>query len=111
VNITSRPITQKTDDRVNNKLRESAKYCPHCMGCGLSNPNGDALCLAHSNLQEDGKGRGLKARNDKGAIVCGKCHDLIDMRTGKLSRYESQQMHASAHARTVAWWEKMGLLK
>lgn len=92
------------------KLRESAKLCPHCMSCGKVNYDGHQLCLAHSNRLQDGKGRGLKSHDEKGAITCAHCHDLIDMRTGRLSREEAQAMHEAAHEKTVAWWQQNGYL-
>jgi hypothetical protein len=80
------------------------------MSCGKVNYDGQQLCLAHSNRIQDGKGRGLKSHDDKGAIVCNDCHNLIDGRTGKLSRYESQAMHESAHKKTLEWWRANGYL-
>lgn len=92
------------------KLRNSATFAPQCMSCGLQNPNGDLLCLAHSNKLKDGKGWALKSKDEKGAICCNDCHNLIDGRTGKPSREEAQEMHRRAHLRTVAWWVKEGYL-
>lgn len=92
------------------KLRDSARWCPYCMSCGLQNPNGDLLCLAHSNRQQDGKGMALKSRDEKGAIVCMKCHDLIDGRVPFLGRDARQALHTVAHEATVRWWIKAGYL-
>ncbi len=92
------------------KLRNSAKDCPACMSCGKVNYDGHQLCLAHSNRNQDGKGRGLKSHDEKGAIVCNDCHNLIDGKTGKLSRYEAQAMHISAHEKTLQWWLQKGYL-
>ena len=92
------------------KLRKSAKRCPHCMECGLQNPDGDRLCLAHSNRLQDGKGIGLKSRDEAGAIVCDLCHSLIDGRINGLNREERQDMHQRAHLKTVEWWQKNGFL-
>ena len=91
-------------------LRESARWAPHCMACDLGNPNHDLLCLAHSNRLADGKGMLLKSLDEKGAITCFDCHNLIDGRVGKLSREEAQAMHRRAHIRTVKWWVKTGYL-
>ena len=110
MNLTKRSIIPKDTSRKNQKLRDSAKDCPHCMGCGLQNNSRDLLCLAHSNLQEDGKGRGLKARDDKGAIVCDTCHKIIDGQIGNLTREQSQAFHHRAHVKTVKWWRKVGLI-
>ena len=92
------------------KLRLSAKRCPHCMACGLQNPDGDRLCLAHSNRLRDGKGMGLKSRDEAGAIVCDTCHGLIDGRINTYGRTERQEMHARAHEKTNEWWVKEGYL-
>lgn len=124
--VMSRPVIQKTAGRVNQKLRDSAKDCSHCMGCGLQNPNGDRLCLAHSNRLQDGKGRGLKARDDKGAILCHSCHDFVDGRptafimvppnfTFYPAAPESQRdcrekYHEYAHLKTLEWWQSEGYL-
>ena len=105
-----RPITQKTNGK-NQKLRDSARYAPHCMGCGLENPDRNMLCLAHSNSLADGKGRGLKATDDTGAILCLTCHDLVDGRAGKWSKEEKQAYHQRAAGKTRAWWVKIGLVK
>lgn len=88
----------------NQKLRDSAKDCPHCMGCKLQNPNGDLLCLAHSNQLRHGKGRGLKSADAEGAILCQRCHDYVDGRTGSGSRADMRLYHETAHEKTVAWW-------
>lgn len=94
-----------------NRLRESARWCPHCMSCGYENPNHNELCLAHSNRQRDGKGMALKSLDEKGAIVCDTCHKTIDGPFGlHMSREQRQTMHTRAHIRTVRWWVKTGYL-
>lgn len=92
------------------KLRKSARWCPHCMACDAPNPNGDRLCLAHSNKLQDGKGMGLKSHDEAGAIVCDPCHGLIDGRNNTLNREERQEMHQRAHIKTVAWWKREGFV-
>lgn len=81
------------------------------MSCGLQNPNGELLCLAHANTLSSGKGMGLKSRDEAGAIVCDTCHSLIDGRINTYGRNKRQEMHQRAHAKTVAWWRKEGYLK
>lgn len=103
-----KPVTQKTPDRKNQKLRDSAKVCPKCQGCNAYNYDGQQLCLAHSNRLQDGKGKGLKARDDKGAILCAKCHSFVD--GGGTSREAMQNLHEYAHLRTMAWWKAEGYL-
>lgn len=107
----ARPIIQKTEGRKNQKLRDSAKHAPHCFGCWKPNPNGDLLCLAHSNRQQDGKGRGIKATDESGAILCQRCHDLVDGRMWNWTREEMQAYHHKAHLKTLDWWRKEGYLK
>jgi hypothetical protein len=81
------------------------------MSCGLENPDGNLLCLAHSNRLQDGKGMGLKSKDEAGAICCDRCHSLIDGRTkAGLDRLQRQDMHEQANRRTVAWWRKNGYL-
>lgn len=81
------------------------------MSCGMGNPNGDALCLAHSNRIVDGKGMGIKSRDEAGGIVCDSCHNIIDGRTNVgMDRLQRQDMHTQSNRRTVAWWRKNGFL-
>lgn len=77
----------------------------------MLNPNGDLLCLAHSNRIQDGKGMGIKSMDEKGAIVCDTCHSLIDGRINTYGRTERQEMLERANAKTVAWWIQTGILK
>jgi hypothetical protein len=98
------------------KLRKSAKACPHCMSCGMPNPNGDLLCLAHTNeLYQDGiaTGRGASHKSNDllGAIICNGCHDLIDGRRGGLKKDEKHSMHRFAWVKTMRWWIAEGLVK
>lgn len=111
IRMNRRPIIQKTLGRKQQKLRDSAKACPRCMGCGLENNCGTLLCLAHSNRLIDGKGRGIKATDASGAILCDTCHSLVDGRAGNLTREQSQAFHQRAHQKTHAWWVKEGLVK
>jgi len=106
----NRPIIQKTEGRKNQKLRDSAKRAPHCFGCWKPNPNGDLLCLAHSNKLKDGKGRNIKATDESGAILCKRCHDYVDGRGDKATREQMQNVHEYAHQRTLGWWKREGYL-
>lgn len=106
------PIVQKTPARKQQKLRDSAKVCPKCMGCNAYNYDGQQLCLAHSNRLQDGKGRGIKATDESGAILCANCHDFVDGRIySTMSRTVKQEFHRSAHEKTLAWWKAEGYLK
>ena len=78
------------------------------MSCGLQNPNGDLLCLAHSNALEDGRGAYHKSPDIFGAIVCDRCHSEIDGRAGGLSKEGKRGKHYVAWTATVLWWIKNG---
>ena len=91
------------------KLRELAKRCPHCMGCGLENPNGDLLCLAHSNEQADGRGAYHKSNDLYGAYLCHRCHQYVDV-TGK-TKEEKRAYHKRAWLLTIRWWINNGFVK
>jgi len=107
-NLSKREIVPKIHGRVNQKLRDSAQYAPHCFGCGKANWDGHQLCLAHSNRLADGKGRGLKATDESGAILCTACHAFVD--GGGITREAMQAAHTRAHVRTLAWWKAKGLI-
>lgn len=92
-------------------LRESARECPHCMGCGATNINGQTLCLAHSNALEDGRGAYHKSPDLYGAIVCMACHDQIDGRIGGLTKDEKRDLHRAAWINTMRWWISKGYVR
>jgi hypothetical protein len=85
------------------KLREMAKEVPACMGCGLENPNGDLLCLAHSNALEDGRGAYHKSDDLFGAFLCARCHDEVDGRAGMWGKEGKREFHRRAWIKTVRW--------
>lgn len=93
------------------KLRKSARWAPHCFSCGLENPGGGALCLAHANTQSSGKGMGIKGRDGAGAILCLGCHNVVDGRVGGLDREAQQGMHHRAHLKTMEWWISAGYIE
>lgn len=74
------------------------------MSCGLENPNGDLLCLAHSNSLQDGRGAYFKSNDLYGAYLCSTCHDAVDGRRWGLTKEEKRGMHEEAWRRTVRWW-------
>lgn len=92
------------------RLRKTAMNATWCFSCMKPFPAGH-LCLSHPNEQSAGKGMRLKAVDYLGAIVCKHCHDLIDGRTGKLTRDQRQSMHREAHRRTLIWWFENGYIK
>lgn len=46
-----------------------------CVSCGA---NDGTVVWAHSNLLEHGKGRGLKAHDCMGMLLCSICHHQLD---------------------------------
>ena len=84
-------------------LREMAKEVPHCMGCGLENPNGDLLVLAHSNSLEDGRGAYHKSKDLYGAFLCQSCHDKTDGRWGGWTKLQKRRFHHEAWIATMRW--------
>lgn len=103
-----RLVVQKEKNRKRQNLRDSAKDAPHCFGCYRDNPDGNLLCLAHSNRQADGKARGMKSLDIKGAIICASCHSFVD---GKgYTREVMQEWHRQCHIRTLDWWVNEGYI-
>lgn len=92
-------------------LRELAKEAPHCMGCGLANPDGNQICLAHSNALKHGRGIGHKSRDVYGAYLCMTCHDMVDGRAGDLTKGEKREMHRQAWCLTMEWWIENGYVR
>mgnify|MGYP003144517817 CR=1 FL=1 len=94
-----------------NKLRKLAQEMPFCTSCGDPNPNRDLLCLAHSNELRHGKGVGKKSDDLFGAYMCFDCHNVVDGRTGKLTKIEKREMHERAWIITMEWWINNGHIK
>lgn len=92
------------------RLRESAKDAPHCFSCFAANPNGDLLCLAHSNELRHGRGAYHKSLDIFGAIVCAACHYDIDVNP-RLTKDEKHEKHRLAHDRTLMWWWTNGYIE
>jgi hypothetical protein len=61
------------------KIRESAKDedCQIKLR-GVCSRDSRQTVWAHSNRGADGKGMGLKARDEKGAYACYSCHSIYD---------------------------------
>jgi hypothetical protein len=92
-------------------LRKSAKHCPSCMSCGIHNTDGVLLSLAHSNQLVHGRGAYFKSIDYFGAIICKRCHDIIDGRILiGLTKEEKHEMHQIAHDKTLIWWVESGYL-
>lgn len=89
----------------NQKLRDLAREAEYC--CSCKKPNDGTVVAAHSNAQKHGKGLGVKA-HDVVCYVCKDCHDLLDGRTGGLTRAEAYLMFLEAVYETVLWLLRTG---
>ena len=76
-----------------------------CQVCGADD---GTVCGAHSNKLEDGKGRSIKADDNKAASLCHVCHTAIDQGShlDKPTRY---RLWHSAHVKTVDELRRRGL--
>ena len=81
----------------NKKLLEIVRDSP-CQLCGAED---GTVVAAHSNQLRDGKGRSIKAHDDRIAALCFRCHTDIDQ--GKMSREDKQDLWEMAHRKTVGW--------
>ena len=86
------------------KLMQAFRQIP-CQNCGRDD---GTVCGAHSNKQADGKGRGIKADDNKAASLCHECHTELDQ-GHHLTRQQRETMHADAHRKTVAELLRRGL--
>ena len=82
------------------EMRKLASAAPNCMNCGEVNRGQVVAC--HSNSLSHGKGIGQKA-HDVPAYLCGDCHDLLDGRTGNLTREEKRAMFLESAYKTILW--------
>jgi hypothetical protein len=99
--MTARPKTVYIRSK---KLMEAYRAIP-CQSCGRDD---GSVCGAHANLMEFGKGRGIKASDDKCASLCSRCHAAVDSGYS-MSREERREMWLRAHHRTVEELTKRGL--
>lgn len=86
------------------KLMEAYREIP-CQHCGRDD---GTVCGAHSNSQAHGKGRGIKADDNRCASLCYVCHSAIDQGS-HLSRVQREELHLQAMRKTVAELLKRGL--
>lgn len=91
----------------NRKILDFARDRP-CVLCGGCD---GTTVAAHSNALEHGRGIGLKTPDFMVAYVCQHHHDLIDGRTGRLSKEEKRQMWLDAWIKTVPIWFNKGIVK
>jgi hypothetical protein len=76
-----------------------------CQNCGRDD---GTVCGAHSNWAEHGKGRSIKASDDKCASLCSRCHSALDQGYA-MSALEKREMWTKAHLKTVEELKKQGL--
>ena len=69
-----------------------------CQHCGVDD---GTVCGAHSNQAEHGKGKGIKADDNRCASLCHKCHMSLDQGRD-MSREARVSMWKNAHHSTVA---------
>jgi ferredoxin len=73
-----------------------------CVACGAKD---ETVVWAHSNLLEHGKGRGIKAHDAAGMLLCARCHAELDQGTG-MSRAEKREFTLDMIAKThMRLWE------
>jgi Protein of unknown function (DUF1364) len=86
-----------------------------CQNCGTRD---GTIVAAHSNAQQHGKGKSLKAHDCLHAWLCMACHDWLDGRRNGLDptgmyqpvRFERREMWERAFARTVVELWRQGLI-
>lgn len=85
-------------------LLHAARQIP-CQHCGAQD---GTVCAAHSNWSEHGKGRSIKASDIYIAALCHRCHAALDQGR-EWSREQRKAIWNSAHRKTVALLNKLGL--
>lgn len=118
-------MIEKLNNFRSRKLLDAAKG-QSCQNCGAD--DGTIVC-AHSNLYEDGKGKGMKADDLMTAHLCDRCHVWYDQRkigpdptgdffgtnycaSGMLVRDTAwQEMWDRAFKRTIRHLGKTGVLR
>lgn len=86
------------------KLMQAYRKIP-CQACGIDD---GTVVGAHSNQAAHGKGRGIKASDDRAASLCHSCHMAVDQGRS-LSRPERESLWTSAHEKTVRELLRRGL--
>ena len=93
-------------------IRKSAKGEECTLRFACCNWRTDTTVWAHSNHSIDGKGMGIKARDEEGAYSCYPCHLWLDGGyVGHASREEIDVVFDRARAASQAILKKKGLMK
>jgi hypothetical protein len=85
-------------------LRKAYRAIP-CQNCMR---NDGTVCCAHANWAAHGKGKSIKASDDRGAALCFECHSGLDQGR-ELTREERRQVWEGAHRRSVELLVSEGL--
>lgn len=75
-----------------------------CQRCGCSD---GTVCGGHSNWAQHGKGKGIKASDDKVASLCHQCHMDIDQ-GATLSSKQRYAAWFDAHRKTLLLLSRLG---
>lgn len=79
---------------------------------GICNHDSETVVWCHSNDSKDGKGAGLKARDEEGCYGCYACHAWLDGGyAGKMSRARVDQHFDVARMLSQEVLRKQGLMK
>lgn len=76
-----------------------------CQHCGRDD---GTVCGAHSNWGDHGKGRSIKADDNRCASLCSRCHSNLDQGMS-LDKNEKRFMWTTAHIKTVKMLVLRGL--
>lgn len=76
-----------------------------CQSCGRDD---GSVCGAHSNWGEHGKGRSIKADDNRCASLCSRCHTALDQ-GHVMSAMEKKMSWFDAHRKTWAELVNRGL--
>lgn len=87
-------------------MREAYRLLP-CQHCGKGGEDA-GVCCAHSNWSVHGKGKGIKADDNRAASLCWGCHSMLDQ-GGALNEAEKQTLWWRAHVKTVLRLQALGL--
>lgn len=80
---------------------------------GICNYNINTTVWAHSNRIDDGKGMGIKARDEEGCYACSACHEWLDhgwARDKTMTFNLVQEFFDSARKKSQAILKQMGLM-
>lgn len=103
--VQARPVSVEKRAYVRDEaLRQAYRAIP-CQNCMR---NDGTVCCAHANWAAHGKGKSIKASDDRGASLCFSCHSGLDQGR-ELSRDERRQVWEGAHRRSVELLVSEGL--